>query len=152
MQSSALPCPALPSPPLPSLPLFPSSLLLLLFFDAGSCYVPILLPQPPCPQCWLCRLPPAFFDVTTEPFFFLFGINCSAGGKSTADPLKVLPYPSGAGEDADGAEPQEGSSGAGASCQHQRQELRGGSSQSQGQRATCTCQAVPNWGPAGGAT
>lgn len=69
----ALLCPALPSP-------FPSHLLLsllllssllpLLFFDAGSCYVAVLLPQSACPQCWLCRLPSPLFDVTTEPPFF----------------------------------------------------------------------------------
>lgn len=55
------------------------------------------------------------------------GTTVSVGGKSRADPFEVLPHPGGAGEDADGAESQEGSSGAGAGSQHQRQELRGGS-------------------------
>lgn len=67
-------------------------------------------------------------DMATEPSLFSLGTNCSAGGKSRADPLQVLPHPSGAGEDADGAEPQESPSGAGESSQHQCQELRGGSS------------------------
>lgn len=56
------------------------------------------------------------------------GTTLSVGGKSRADSFEVLPHPGGAGEDADGVESQEGSSGAGAGSQYQRQELRGGSS------------------------
>lgn len=64
----------------------------------------------------------------------------SAGGASRADPFEVPPHPGGAGEDADGAESQEGSSGAGAGGQYQRQELRGGfrrASPEQGGCARC---------------
>lgn len=60
-------------------------------------------------------------------------MSLSAGGKSRADPFEVSPHPGGAGEDADGTESQEGSSGAGESGEHQCQELRGGFTWGEGQ-------------------
>lgn len=68
------------------------------------------------------------------------GVTWSAGGTSGADPFQVPGGPGGAGEDADGAEPQEGTSGAGAGGQHQCQVLRGGCEQVApvlGRRARC---------------
>lgn len=82
------------------------------------------LPSPPGPGVGVEHR--RLLGAAAEASVFPLGAAWPAGRASRADPLEVTHHPGGAGEDADGAESQEGPRGAGARGQHQRPELRGG--------------------------